>query len=170
MLHESYYMYNWIETTHVLTLMISLGLLFIIDLRILGLVLPDVPAKIIASKLHWPMLFGFSIMFMTGLLLVYAIPVRSVQSLWLRFKIVLLIAVFLNAMIFHRKMKHAEHNWEGELRAPRGLRISAMLSMSFWGMIVVCGRFIAYDWFDCIDNPSPLIGTLAGCIADQAQY
>ena len=30
-LHESFYMYNWIETTHVLTLMLSLGMLFIID-------------------------------------------------------------------------------------------------------------------------------------------
>ena len=27
-LHESFYLYNWIETTHVLSLMISLGLLF----------------------------------------------------------------------------------------------------------------------------------------------
>jgi len=28
MLHESYYMYNWVESTHVLTLMVSLGMLF----------------------------------------------------------------------------------------------------------------------------------------------
>jgi hypothetical protein len=26
-LHESFYLYNWIETTHVLTLMVSLGML-----------------------------------------------------------------------------------------------------------------------------------------------
>ena len=31
-LHESFYMYNWIETTHVLTLMVSLGMLFVIGL------------------------------------------------------------------------------------------------------------------------------------------
>ena len=31
MLHESYYMYNWVESTHVLTLMVSLGMLFLID-------------------------------------------------------------------------------------------------------------------------------------------
>ena len=30
-LHESYYMYAWIESTHVLTLMLFLGMLFVID-------------------------------------------------------------------------------------------------------------------------------------------
>ena len=37
-LHESFYMYDWIESTHVMTLMISLGMLIVIDLRMLGLV------------------------------------------------------------------------------------------------------------------------------------
>ncbi|CAN0499099.1 unnamed protein product, partial [Discosporangium mesarthrocarpum] len=41
LLHESYYMYNWTESTHVLTLMVSLGMLFLIDLRMLGVAFPD---------------------------------------------------------------------------------------------------------------------------------
>ena len=49
MLHESYYMYNWVESTHVLTLMMSLGMLFLIDLRMLGYAFPDVPASKIAD-------------------------------------------------------------------------------------------------------------------------
>ena len=43
-LHESYSMYNWVETPHVLSLMLSLGLLFLIDMRMLGRALPNVPA------------------------------------------------------------------------------------------------------------------------------
>ena len=66
MLHESYYMYNWVESTHVLTLMVSLGMLFLIDLRMLGLALPDVPASRIAERLNVPMLIGFAVMFITG--------------------------------------------------------------------------------------------------------
>ena len=68
MLHESYYMYNWVESTHVLTLMVSLGMLFLIDLRMLGLALPDVPASRIAERLNVPMLIGFAVMFITGIL------------------------------------------------------------------------------------------------------
>ena len=32
-IEESFYLYNWIETTHVLTVMLSLGMLIFIDLR-----------------------------------------------------------------------------------------------------------------------------------------
>ena len=84
LIHESYYMNNWIESTHVLTLMISLGMLFLIDLRMLGYAFPDVPASKIADRLNAPMLFGFTIMFITGILLFYAVPVRSAQSVWFR--------------------------------------------------------------------------------------
>ena len=77
MLHESYYMYNWVESTHVMTLMISLGMLFLIDLRMLGYALPDVPASKIAQKLSIPMAFGFTVMFITGISLFYAVPVLS---------------------------------------------------------------------------------------------
>ena len=85
MLHESYYMYNWVESTHVLTLMLSLGMLFLIDLRMLGYALPDMPASRLAERLNIPMLIGFTVMFITGILLFYALPVRPSQSLWFRF-------------------------------------------------------------------------------------
>lgn len=170
MLHESYYMYNWVETTHVLALMISLGFLFLIDLRMLGWALPNIPATQVAERLHWPMLFGFSVMMITGVLLFYAIPVRSSQSIWFRIKLVLLFAAFINALLFHKRMRVSRATWENELRAPRNLRRGAALSLTFWTAIVISGRLIAYDWFDCVKNPHPLMANLAGCVADQEVF
>lgn len=170
MLHESYYMYNWVETTHVLSLMISLGLLMLIDLRMMGWALPNMPAKAIADRLHWPVLLGFGVMFVTGALLFYAIPVRTSQSIWFRIKLVLLVAAFVNALRFHKHLREAHGNWTDELRAPKHLRRGALLSMLFWTGIVICGRLIAYDWFDCIKNPQPLMANLAGCLADQEVF
>ncbi len=169
-LHESYYMYNWVETTHVLTLMLSLGMLFLIDLRMLGYALPDVPASRVASRLAWPMAVGFSVMVITGLLLYYAIPVRTSQSLWFRIKVLLLIAAAVNAWLFHRRMKASSTEWDLEPRAPKRLRISAGLSIVFWVFIVICGRMIAYDWFDCAGEPPAFIATFAGCLAHQANF
>ncbi len=169
-LHESYYMYNWIESTHVLTLMLSLGMLFLIDLRMLGLALPNVPARSVAQRLNVPMLVGFTVMIITGLLLFYAIPVRTSQSLWFRIKLVLLVCAALNAFAFHRRMKTAPAGWDLARRAPPGLRLGAVLSLVFWALIVLCGRFIAYDWFDCSGEPSPFIATLAGCVPGQTQF
>lgn len=169
-LHESYYMYNWIESTHVLALMLSLGMLFLIDLRMLGLALPHVPATRVARRLSVPMLVGFSVMIITGLLLFYAIPVRTSQSLWFRIKVVLLVAAALNAWLFHRRLRAAGAGWDHAPRAPLNLRVGAALSLLFWGLIVMCGRFIAYDWFDCNAEPGPLISALAGCVPGQEHF
>ena len=169
-LHESYYMYNWVESTHVLALMISLGMLFLIDLRMLGLALTDVPATTVARRLNLPMLVGFSVMIVTGVLLFYAIPVRTAQSLWFRVKLVLLLLAALNAWMFHRRLRAAPAGWDRAARAPARLQLGAALSLSFWVLVVICGRFIAYDWFDCSAEPAPFISTLAGCIDGQAQF
>lgn len=169
-LHESYYMYNWIESTHVLTLMLSLGMLFLIDLRMLGLALPNVPATAVARRLNVPMLVGFTVMMITGFLLFYAIPVRTSQSLWFRIKVVLLVLAAINAFVFHHRMRNAPAGWDSAARAPANLRLGAGLSLCFWALIVICGRFIAYDWFDCVSQPSPFIATLAGCVPGQTQF
>ena len=44
MLVAGYFSYSWLEATHVLSLMICIGSLFIIDFRMLGLIMPNVPA------------------------------------------------------------------------------------------------------------------------------
>ena len=169
-LHESYYMYNWIESTHVLALMISLGMLFMIDLRMLGIAFPNVPATTIAHRLKLPLWIGFSVMIITGLLLVYAIPVRSVQSLWFRLKMVLLVCAAVNAYWLHKQMKESGSTWENDARAPKQIRTSAALSLGFWILIVIFGRFIAYDWFDCEYGQPAFISFVAGCVDGQTQW
>ena len=32
---------------------------------------------------------------------------------------------------------------------PRRTRIAAALSLTLWASVVACGRFIAYDWYEC---------------------
>ncbi|MCZ6828518.1 MAG: hypothetical protein O7F73_02825 [Gammaproteobacteria bacterium] len=170
LLHESFYMYNWVETTHVLTLMLSLGMLFLVDLRLLGYAFPDVPASAVAGRLKLPMLVGFTLMVVTGLLLFYAIPVRSAQSVWFRIKFLLLIAAAINAFLFHRRMRESVAAWDTDQRAPRRLRAAAALSIIFWVLIVICGRLIAYNWFDCEYDQPAFVSAVAGCIAGQELY
>ena len=170
MLHESYYMYNWVESTHVLTLMISLGMLFLIDLRMLGWAFPDVPASKIADRLNIPMMVGFTVMFITGILLFYAVPVRSVQSIWFRIKMVLLVGCAINAYLFHKRMNESVSSWDNDAKAPQRIRNGAMLSLGFWTVVVICGRFIAYDWFDCDYPQSAFIEFVAGCVDGQTRF
>ena len=170
LLHESYYLYSWIETVHVLSLVPSLGMLFLIDLRMLGLALPQVPSTLIASRLRWPMLVGFGLMIVTGLLLFYAIPVRNSQSVWLRLKLILMMAAGLNALLFHYRLTRSVGSWDIAPLAPTNIRFGAKLSLLFWTLIVICGRLIAYDWYDCSADQGGLISLFAGCIDGQIQF
>jgi len=165
-LHESYYMYAWIETTHVLTLAVFLGMLFVIDLRMLGLCLTKVPASTIARRLDRPMMVGFTVMIITGFILYYGIPVRTTQSVWFRLKVILLVAAGINAFLFRNKMHAASLTWDRDPVPPRSVRIAAGLSMTLWACVVAAGRLIAYDWYDCNKEQSAFINWAAGCLAN----
>lgn len=164
MLVSGYYSWNWLEATHVLTLMVSIGSLFIIDFRMLGWILPDVSPTTIADRLHTPMITGFVIMFLTGILLVYAKPVENVQSLWFRIKMLLLLLAFINAWIFNSRMRSADLNWESTRAAPKPLRTGAIISLCLWCGVVAMGRFIPYDWVDCPKVSNTAILWAAGCV------
>ena len=166
---ESYYLWNWIESTHVLTLMISLGMLFLIDLRMLGWTLTRVPANVIADKLNIPMLVGFSIMVITGLLLLYANPVHEMHSIWFRFKVILLFAAAINAFLFHRAMNKSVGDWGNQAIAPKRLRVGAAVSLCLWIAVVFMGRLMAYYWYDCELPQEGFINWAAGCASFPGQ-
>jgi hypothetical protein len=162
---ESLYMYPLIETTHVLTLMLFLGTLAIVDLRLLGVAFKDVPVSEITARVLPFTVAGFTIMIVTGLLLFYAIPVRTYQSIWFRVKVLLLIAAGVNAWLFHRRIARDREHWDTRPRPPLGARAAAAASLAVWAGVIVTGRMIAYNWFDCDRQPQPdFVNWAAGCV------
>ena len=168
-IHESLYLYSWIESTHVLTLMVFLGMLFIIDLRMLGFAFTGVPASTVAERLDLPMKIGMAVMITTGFLLYFAIPVRSTQSIWFRMKVVLMIGAIVNALIFRKRMLAArDSSWDNDAKLPRNLRLGAGISLGLWSAIVITGRTIAYDWYDCFQKLPYFMYWAAGCVDEMA--
>jgi hypothetical protein len=167
-LHESYYLYNWIESTHVLTLALFLGMLCAIDLRMLGWAFTTVPASTIAKRLDKPMLIGFAVMVASGLMLYYAIPVRTTNSIWFRVKVVLMIAAAINALLFRHQMKAAANGWDSDAKPPSRVRLGAAVSLALWSGVVATGRLMAYDWYDCQQIMPHFMYWLAGCAPEMA--
>src|SRR5580765_4917765 len=91
-LHESLYGYPIVESIHVWSLCLFVGLTIVLDLRLTGLTFRTVPvSEVVRRILPWQVL-GFVGMVISGLLLFYAIPVRSYQNIFFRVKLVLLVA------------------------------------------------------------------------------
>jgi hypothetical protein len=164
-LHESLYMYPLVESTHVLALTLFVGLAVMLDLRLLGLVMREVPVSQVLSKLLPWTKVGFVVMVATGLLLFYAIPVRNYQNIFFRVKVVMLILAGLNVYVFHSRTERSVAEWDLAPVTPRAARLAAVASLVLWAGIVVAGRMIAYNWFDCDIQPQPaLVNWAAGCV------
>ena len=164
-LHESLYMYPVVESVHVLTLCVFVGMSVMLDLRLLGIALRRVPVQEVTDRLLLWMVGGFIVMFVTGVLLFYAIPVRSYQNIFFRLKVIALVLAGLNAWVFHEGVHKKVHEWGIGRTPPRKARLAGAASLFLWAFIIVCGRMIAYNWFDCDMNLGATMRTLTGCPA-----
>jgi hypothetical protein len=162
-LHESLYMYPLVESTHVLTLCIFVGMSVMLDLRLLGFTLRSVPVTEITKRLLPWMRGGFVVMVITGVLLFYAIPIRSYQSIFFRLKVIFLVLAGLNAYYFHEGIYKSVERWNTDPRAPKRARFAGAASLILWGCIIVVGRMIAYNWFDCDVTKNTFILKASGC-------
>ena len=167
---ESLYMYPWIESAHVLSICFFIGILLFVDLRLMGVAFTKLPISEMNKKvLPWS-LFGFGLMMLTGFLLFYAIPVRSYQNIFFRFKVILILLAGLNAFLFHRQMKLEGMNWDEGKSIPKSVHLKAAASLVIWSGVIISGRMIAYNWFDCDRQPQPeWVNWAAGCIVDLNQ-
>ncbi len=161
---ESLWAYPLIETTHVLSLMLFVGTVFFVDLRLLGWALRDVPvSEVTARILPWTV-SGFAIAALTGALLFYAIPVRTYLSLFFRIKVVMLVVVAISITSFHRYMNRTGAVWDHDPVPPPRARLAGAVSLVSWATVIVMGRLIAYNWFDCDRQPQPaFVNWAAGC-------
>jgi uncharacterized membrane protein len=169
-LHESLYAYPLIESTHVLTLGLFVGLAVMLDLRLLGWAFTSVPVTDFLRRiLPWTKV-GFAVMVATGVLLFYAIPVRNYQNIFFRVKMIMLAFALLNIWYFHNRTERGVAAWDVDARPPRAARVAALTSIILWLAIVVAGRMIAYNWFDCDIQPQPaFINWAAGCVVPPAE-
>ena len=167
---ESLYMYPWIESAHVLSICFFIGILLFVDLRLMGVAFTKLPISEMNKKvLPWS-LFGFGLMMLTGFLLFYAIPVRSYQNIFFRFKVILILLAGLNAFLFHRQMKVEGMIWDEGKSIPKSVHLKAAVSLVLWSGVIISGRMIAYNWFDCDRQPQPeWVNWAAGCIVDLNQ-
>ena len=170
-LHESLYLYPWIESTHVLSICLFFGTLLFVDLRLTGKVFNNLSVVDMNRKVLPLTLFGFLVMSVTGFLLFYAIPVRNYQNIFFRIKILLIVIAGINAFFFHRRMSKEAKVWDQDSSIPRSMKNRAITSLVLWSSVIISGRMIAYNWFDCDRQPQPKwINTLTSCEVDYSLF
>ena len=143
-LAESRYAFPIIEGVHLIVLSISVGLIFLTDLRLLGLVMRRVPVNDVLHHLRPYVLGGFAIVFVTGGLLFWAEAVAVVESPATPFKFAFMALAGLNAAYFEFVTARQSKLTENLAVLPRAARVAGLTSIALWILVIVFGRLIAY--------------------------
>lgn len=164
-LHESLFMWNVIEGTHVLTLMFFAGTIWLIDLRMMGVAFKNMPFSKLNDRVLPITAISFAVMIITGLIaFIGRDPVMYYHNIWFRLKMIFLIIAAINIFWFHYQVQKNQDVWDTLEKPPTRVRFSGALSMSCWFFMIILGRFIAYDWFYCEKTPpGSLVYTLQEC-------
>jgi hypothetical protein len=143
-IRESDYAFSVIESVHVLGITLLVGTIALLDLRMLGVVLRGVSVSRIARTVFPLTWSGFVIMFVSGFLLFWAEAAKNYGNPAFRIKLLLLLLVGLNPLIFHTTIYRRVNEWEQLEVSPWRARTAAIASLSLWSGIIVAGRMIAY--------------------------
>ena len=146
-IRESTYVYPIIESVHVLSLCVFVGLLLSWDLRLLGITLRRVAVSEVWARLIPWITLGAVLMVFSGLLLFASDPVRFFGNIFFRVKALGLFLALLNAMAFHLGIERKLLDCDTAVVTPRAAKLAGAISIGLWAVIVVTGRFVAYNWF-----------------------
>jgi hypothetical protein len=147
-IRESLWVYPVIESAHVLGLCLFLGLVAMMDLRLVNATMRSTRVTEVQQRLFPWQMAGFAVMVVSGLLLVLSEPMRFYGNIFFRVKLVLLALAAMNAFAFHTTVYRRAAEWEDRAVPPTAVRLAGTFSLLLWAAIVVCGRMIAYNWFD----------------------
>src|SRR6187549_3872652 len=146
-IRESAWTYPVIESVHVLSLTIFMGLLLLWNLRLVGVTLRRIPVSRMWTRMFPWIGLGAALMVISGLLLFWSDPVRFYGNVFFRIKFIGLLLALLNALAFHFGIERRLPDWDTALVPPRAARFAGAASLFLWTLIIVAGRFVAYNWF-----------------------
>jgi hypothetical protein len=137
-------MFPAVESVHVIAITLVVGSVMIVDLRVLGLTSPRKPiTELSAEVLPWTW-GAFLIALVTGSLLFAAKAHAYFGNLNFRLKMLLLVMAALNMLVFHFVSYRTVLAWNVDRPAPALAKLGCALSLTFWVLIIIMGRWIGF--------------------------
>jgi hypothetical protein len=146
MIIGSVWLYPIVQSLHVLSIVLFLGVNVMVDMRVLGLSLRSVRVtEMLAEALPWTTPAAF-LTLGTGMVLFIAEPQRFLENPFFRIKLLALVLATVNLLVFHAAIYSRVEDWD-EDAPPRAARVSAAISLTLWAIVLIASRLVAYNWF-----------------------
>jgi len=87
---------------------------------------------------------GFTVQFVTGVLMFSAEATRSAVNSFFWYKMFMILGVGINALVFHTTVYKRVGTWNNAQVAPPGARIYGTFSIILWLGIIALGRWFSF--------------------------
>jgi len=146
LIQESLYGFPAVVAVHIIGLSLSVGVLFWVDLRLLGLCLRERRISEVYRGLAPWFTAGFVMMFASGIVLFSAFATAAYVNPFFRIKMVALVLAAMNAAAFHW-LSTRSAAWDAAPRPPATVRLAGLASLVLWVSVIVAGRMMSYTMF-----------------------
>jgi hypothetical protein len=138
---ENDILFPWIESVHVLAIVIVVGTISIVDLRLLGVASLDISAKRLMRDVI-PYTWGaFAVAAITGSLMFSSDATHYAHNRLFQIKLVMLALAGLNMAVFHLFSERDIERWDVHGGAtPVAAKAAAVISLMAWIAVVSLGR------------------------------
>jgi hypothetical protein len=129
------------ESIHFLGLSMLVGCVGLFDLRLLGMA-KQIPIPALHKLIPWG-LVGFATNIASGSLFLLTEPDQYIYNPSFQFKVLFIMIAGLNALLFY-VTSWGRVNADGTINAPRAGKVAAVISLSMWISVIVCGRLLTF--------------------------
>lgn len=138
---ENDVLFPWIESVHVLAIVLVVGTISIVDLRLLGMASLDISARRLMRDVI-PYTWGaFAVAATTGLLMFSSDAVHYGHNRLFQIKLVTLVLAGLNMATFHLFGERDVERWDAPgATTPLSAKAAATISLLAWVAVVSLGR------------------------------
>ncbi len=141
-LRESTYGFSVLLTLHVIFMCLFLGLIVMMDLRLVGIANLRTRASEIQRRLFPWQILGFVLISITGAMLFWAQPLRYFGKTFFWIKMGIMVLAGMNAGVIHL----LTHNKPETAWDSTAAKFAGAASLVLWGAVLAFGRLTAYDW------------------------
>jgi hypothetical protein len=141
---EDEILFPWIESVHVLAIVLVVGTIAIVDLRLIGVASLDRAAGRLLREIL-PLTWGaFVVAAITGSLMFSSNARTYAHNFFFQGKVALLALAGLNMGLFHSVGANDIQRWGTTRQTPLAAKAAGAASLTIWAAVVAFGRWIGF--------------------------
>jgi hypothetical protein len=130
-----------VEAVHLMGLALLGGTVLAQDLRLLNVIMRDVPSNVVTEQAHRWFKVGLWVLLLTGVPMLAGVAAKCYHNVFYWTKMIALAVGILFVFTLKQPLLRADHS---TLR-PATLKLMAVASMSVWFLVAASGRWIGFS-------------------------